>query len=92
MVDEETVDGDPAAFDCDTCDVADALAGLDGQNREAWRLYRQVVTRLGGDLHAGGLVLDRLTRDMDPDDFADLWQRLTVLYNAINPPPDPHKG
>jgi hypothetical protein len=70
--------------------VATALAGLDDANREAWDLYRQVVTRLAGDLAAGGMVLDRLTRDLRPSEFEDLWRRLGILYTGLNPPlPDP---
>jgi hypothetical protein len=34
-------------------------------------------------------VLERLTADLDPDDFADLWRRLVILYDTICPPPEP---
>lgn len=85
MVDEETAEDDADAFECETCPVAEALASLDGPNRRAWQLYNTVVTRLAADLHAGGVVLDRLTRELDPDDFEDCWGRLTMLYHAINP-------
>lgn len=86
MVDEETAEEDSEAFDCETCPVADALADLDGPNSEAWEFYKKVVTRLSADLYMGGVVLGSLTKGMDPDDFDDLWRRLTILYNALNPP------
>jgi hypothetical protein len=78
-------------FDCETCQVATALAGLDAANRDAWTLYRKVITRLSADLHAGGAVLERLTRDLSPSEFDDTWQRLVMLYTTLCPPPDPPK-
>jgi hypothetical protein len=67
--------------------VADALADLDAENREAWALYRKVVTRLAGDLGTGGVVLERLTRELTQSEFDDTWRRLAILYHALNPPP-----
>lgn len=69
--------------------MADALAALDPPNRDAWALYRKVVTRLAGDLGAGGVVLERLTREMTVDEFEETWRRLAILYHAICPPPKP---
>lgn len=69
--------------------MASALAGLDEPNREAWALYRQVVTQLAADLHAGGVVLERLTRDLSPSEFADMWRRVSLLYSTLNPPTRP---
>lgn len=87
MVDEETADEDGEQFECDECPVAQALADLDPFNARVWSIYKQVVTRLSADLHAGGVVLQAVTRDLDPDDFAEIWRRLTLLYNTLNPPP-----
>jgi hypothetical protein len=91
IVDEALIEEDPEVFDCDTCEVAQALASLDDANREAWTLYRKVVTRLSGDLNAGGTVLERLTREMGPSEFDETWRRLMILYNAICPQPEPPK-
>ena len=88
-MDEETAEEDSDVFDCDDCPVAAALAGLDDANREAWALYRKVITRLSADLHAGGVVLERLTREMDAHEFDDTWRRLVMLYAVISPLPDP---
>lgn len=87
MVSEEAADEDPEQFDCDECQVAAQLDDLDPFNCRVWAIYRQVVTRLAADLHAGGVVLTALTRDMSPDEFEDTWRRLLVLYEAIEPPP-----
>ena len=85
------MDEDPDVFECDACPVASALAGLDDANQEAWALYRKVITRLSADLHAGGIVLDRLSREMSAREFEDTWRRLVILYNALCPPPEPPK-
>lgn len=71
--------------------MATALQTLDGPNTEAWALYRKVITRLTGDLGAGGMVLERLTRDLSSADFEDVWRRLSILYHAICPMPEPPK-
>lgn len=87
MVSEETADGDPEVFDCDACPVSEHLETLDPFNCRVWAIYKQVVTRLAADLHAGGVVLTALTRDMSADEFTETWRRLLVLYEAIEPPP-----
>jgi hypothetical protein len=89
LCDDETVEEDPEIFDCEECPVAAALATLDTDNRAAWNLYRKVITRLSADLAAGGVVLDRLTRDLGSDDFDATWRRLMILYEAICPPAPP---
>lgn len=86
MVDDEAVDEDPEQFQCDECPVFEALAGLDSFNRHVWALYKQIVTRFAADLHMGSAMLDRLTRDLNDDDYAETLRRLIVLYNALNPP------
>lgn len=78
-------------FDCDGCPVAEQLDGLDARNCYVWNLYRKTVVRLAADLHAGGAVLSRLTADLSQDDFDDVWRRLVMLYNTIDPPPEPAK-
>jgi hypothetical protein len=78
-------------FECDTCPVAAALAGLDPANREAWAIFQKVVTRLTADLQVGGVVLERLTREYDGGEFDALWRRLGILYDILCPPPSPPK-
>jgi len=90
-VDEETAEHDAEMFECDECPVAAALEDLDPFNTRVWELYKQVVTRLSADLHAGGIVLQALTQDLSPDEFAETWRRLVLLYNTIDPPPDPQQ-
>lgn len=86
-MDDATVEGDEDVFECDTCPVREQIEALDSFNTYVWTLYRQVVTRLAADLHAGGTVLQSLTRDLSPDEFAEVWRRLLLLYNVLDPPP-----
>jgi len=53
----------------------------------AWSIYRTVATRFVWDGHAAGWALDRLTRDWPVEDVTDLLDRLAVLYDALQPPP-----
>lgn len=76
-------------FDCGTCEVAQRMTGLDAENRAAWALYRACCNRFAVDLQAGAVVLDRLTTDMDADEFADTMERLRVIYDTLQPP-KPH--
>ena len=69
--------------------MAAALAALDPANRDAWALFRRLVIRLAGDLGAGGVVLARLTSEMSLSEFEDMWHRLSILYDAICPVPQP---
>lgn len=88
FVDEDTVEGDEDVFTCDVCAVRQQIESLDTFNTYVWGLYRQVVTRLAADLHAGGAVLQALTKDLSADEFAETWRRLVLLYNVIDPPPE----
>lgn len=65
--------------------MAAALEALDPENRVAWTCYRQVVTRFTCATATVPLALDRLTRDLEPDDFSDLLARLTLIYDEVNP-------
>lgn len=90
------IEADPEAYRCfradrpddPPCAVADALDQLyaDDANRQAWQLFRQVATRFLSDAHAIPLALERLTADMDAETFADVVERLTVIYNVVCPP------
>ena len=87
-MEQELIDSDPQEFDCATCDVADRLRGLDEPNTQAWELYRRCCNRFTSDLQAGGVVLGRLTQEMDADTFIDQMDRLQVIYDVIQPPKD----
>ena len=84
---EEDRETDPGAYDCATCAVAAALEDLYPENRVAWDLYRQIVTRFTYDTDTVALAFDRLTRDLDPEDFGDLLTRVTLIYDDVNPVP-----
>ncbi len=86
MSDDE-IAGDPEMYDCEACPVMGALDGLDPDNRRAWRVYREAVSRLAADLHCGAEVLRRLTATVADEDWPDLWARLSLLYDTVNPPP-----
>lgn len=86
MADDDTVATDPQEFDCRTCEVMAHLGGLDGDNRECWVLYRHLCNRFTNDLEAGGVMLDRLTRDDDAETFLDKTERLRVIYDVLQPP------
>jgi hypothetical protein len=68
------------------------LTGLAPENAEAWRIYRLVASRFAADLHAGGVVLERITADLDPEAFEDLIQRLRILYEVLCPPTTPSEN
>lgn len=84
---DEDRETDPGAYDCASCAVAAALDALYPENRTAWSLYRQIVTRWTCDTGTVALAFDRLTRDLDSDDFGDLLARVTLIYDEVNPVP-----
>lgn len=89
LVDDETVASDPQEFDCRTCEVMAQVISLDDDNRMAWERYRLLCNRFTNDLSAGGVVLDRLTKDDDADTFVESIERLRVIYDVLQPPKAP---
>jgi hypothetical protein len=92
---QERADGRlEGVYDCATCPVAAQAAELeaDAANAEAWRLFTQTITRFSSDLHLAGVMVDRMTAGMDPEDFADLMRRFGILYDVLCPPPEPRGG
>lgn len=81
----EEIEQDPDLYRCDVCPVRMAIEDLQPENADAWGTFQRVSTRFLVDLHAGGLALDRLTADYSPDEFLDLVERLTVLYDIVAP-------
>lgn len=89
--DEDEIASDPEQYDCQTCAVAEAIDGLEPDNVRAWRLYRQIVCKLAIDAQCGNEVLRRLLADVSDDEFPDVWARLMLLHDTLNPAPvTPH--
>lgn len=89
MATDEALDEDPETYGrCDECPVAEHLDGLCVENRAAWQTYQQVVTRFTVDTHTTALVLRRVTEDLDAVAFEDLVERLSIVHDALHPPPE----
>ncbi len=84
---EEDLEEHEEAFNCETCAVAENVEGLCASNREAWRLYRQIVTRFTVDTHTIPVALQSVTAALSQDETLDLIERLDILYGVFNPPP-----
>lgn len=82
---DEELETDPEQYDCATCPVRDALDGLYPENRQAWNLYSTVMTRFAHETQTTGWLLERVTRDLHPDDIVDLADRLAVVFDELNP-------
>jgi len=66
-------------FNCDTCAFRQAIDGLDPDNLFAWHTMNALATRFAVDTHSAALLLDRLTQQMDGEEFADLMTRLAII-------------
>jgi hypothetical protein len=75
-------------FDCATCTVPSQWGRLGPLNSHAWKTYQAVSTRLTGDTSAAGSVLVKLLEDLDSDEFADAWARLSVIHDVLCPKKD----
>lgn len=84
---EEEIETDAEQYDCESCVVAQALTRLWPENARAWHLSRTLLTRFSHELQIAPLVLDRLTRDDDPEAFTDLVDRLAIIYAELVPAP-----
>ena len=67
--------------------MAEAVDGLDAENLTAWRVYHQTVSRFSHEMRTAAMTLDRLTRDMEGEDFVELTDRLALIFDYLNPPP-----
>lgn len=91
--DDDAIDEDPEMFSrCDQCPVAAQIEALDGVNREAWHLFRQVVSRFTVESQAVNVVLQRVTADRSLDEFTELLARFEILYDAVCPPREPRES
>ncbi len=86
FVDQEVLDSDPDQFDCQTCVVRERQADLWPENADAWRLYHQLCTRFLVDGALLAVALTRLTADLTGDQFTDTLDRLSVIYDVLQPP------
>lgn len=86
LADDEVVEQEAEQFDCAACPVRERMTGLDAENREAWSAYQTCANRFVVDYQAGPVLLDRLTRDWDADDFVALMERLRIIYDTLQPP------
>lgn len=85
LADPEELATDPDAYDCATCRVRVELARLRPENRAAWQLYQQVVTRFTVETRAIGSVLAGVLRERDPEEALDLVARLSLIYEESMP-------
>lgn len=89
LADDALVAEEPEQYDCSTCELVERLTALDEDNQRAWALYRSCCNRFTHDLGAGSVVLQRLTQDMTADEFADVTERLRVVYDILAPRKEP---
>ena len=89
LADAEIIEQEADQFDCSACPLLEHSAMLDDENREAWSLYRACCNRFTHDLHAGSVVLDRLTQHLSADEFADCAERLRIIYDVMQPRKEP---
>lgn len=85
------LDTDGEHFDCETCEVADALASLDADNADAWRVYGQCLSRFAVDLGLVPVQFKALVSGRSDADVVDLMERLAVIYDVLSPPPPPRQ-
>ena len=89
LADDELVASEPEQYDCRSCVLIEHLTSLDADNQQAWEIYRACCNRFTQDLGAGSVVLDRLTQDMEPEDFVDVTDRLRLVYDILAPRKEP---
>lgn len=67
--------------------MLDAIEQLAPENAEAWRLFHQIATRFGADLHGiAAVTLERLTAHLDREAFGETVERLAIIYDWVYPP------
>lgn len=82
---EEELESDPEQYDCETCAVQASLLALRTENREAWRIYEQLISRFTFDTHSVGVLLERVLRDREAEEAVDLVARLALIYDEVVP-------
>lgn len=82
-VDDETLACED--FDCATCEVRSASDALWPENVSAWQLFQQISTRFVVDARLVGEAFRVLTNDWPTDAKADAFERLSVIYDVMNP-------
>lgn len=85
IAEPELVEEEPDLYNCDECRLLSQMHELDGENQQAWSLYRSCCNRFTQDLGAGALLLDRLTQDLGAEEFSELTERLRLIYDIVSP-------
>lgn len=83
--DDDTLALEPELFDCDACPFIAAVEQLEPSNAEAWRLFQRLATRFVVDAQLVPELFRRLTEDYAADDFDDLTERLSLIYDLVMP-------
>lgn len=83
FVDPTTLAEEPALYNCDQCGVAEQLNGLTRENRRAWDIFHRLARRLPVDARLAGAWWATLTAD-EPD-VEDLMDRLSLIYDYLQP-------
>lgn len=65
--------------------MANALDALFPENADAWQVFHQIATRFVVDAGLAGAVFQRLTDDCSRDDVEDLVDRLSLIYDIVQP-------
>ena len=69
--------------------MAEALEELWPENKDAWTVMQACLSRFHVDTHSTPMALEAACDGRDPDERLDLFQRLSVMYTILYPPPDP---
>ena len=80
------VEGDPEAFNCDTCPVRQRQEALDGPSRRALDIWSRLNRRFVSEHHVGAWLLAHETADWTADERVDLIERLALIFDVLAPP------
>lgn len=50
-----------------------------------WTLWTRLASRFAADTHCMGHVFERLTRELDGEEFDEALHAMTVIYDAVCP-------
>ncbi len=84
--DPDVLSDEHEAFDCETCDLAQAQRNLDADNSEAWRVFHLCGRRVAVEWRMSGVVLGKITERMTVEETTDLVERLDVILAELFPP------
>ena len=67
--------------------MTDAFDQVWPENVEAWSLYRRLCSRFTYDFHVVPVLLKKAVEERDTDESIELTERLSMIYDVVNPPP-----